>query len=256
MPRLKGDRFPREIVAYAVWLYHRFALRPADVENLLADRGVMVSRETIRKWVNRFSRHFADCIRRNRPAAGDKWQLDEVVTPINCRKYWLWLAVDATGDVIDILVLPQRNAKAARRFLARVIDRFGERFSVFQAADTASDRLIMVASSKAVENETASLHVSHELTYIGQIWEASREQLVASKEVQHGMAADIRAYCLAGRGRGVLPASLVEADIEAGRLVICPLEKDIAYTISLYCSPWAHRQAMRVYELCTRECMV
>jgi len=126
MSRLKGYRFPREIVAYAVWVYHRFALSTADVEDLLADRGVMVSRETIRKWVNRFGGHFADCTRRDRPAAGDKWHLDEVVIPINGRKYWLWRAVDANGDVLDILVQPQRNAKAARRFLARLIDRFGE----------------------------------------------------------------------------------------------------------------------------------
>lgn len=126
MPRLKGYRFPHKIVAYAVWVYHRFALSTADVEDLLADRGAMVSRETIRKWVNRFGRHFADCIRRDRPAAGDKSHLDEVVIPINGRKYWLWQAVDANGDVLDILVQPQRNAKAARRFLARLIDRFGE----------------------------------------------------------------------------------------------------------------------------------
>jgi putative transposase len=126
MPRLKGYRFPREIVAYAVWVYHRFALSAADVEDLLADRGVMVSRETIRKWVNRFGRHFADCIKRDRPGAVDKWHLDEVVIPINGRKYWLWRAIDANGDVLDILVQPQRNAKAARRFLARLIARFGE----------------------------------------------------------------------------------------------------------------------------------
>ena len=126
MPRLKGYRFPREIVAYAVWVYHRFALSTADVEDLLADRGVMVSRETIRKWVNRFGRHFADCIRRDRPGAVDKWHLDEVVIPINGRKYWLWRAIDANGDVLDTLVQPQRNAKAARRFLARLIARFGE----------------------------------------------------------------------------------------------------------------------------------
>lgn len=124
MPRLKGYRFPREIVAYAVWVYHRFALSAADVEDLLAARGVMVSRETVRKWVNRFGVHFAGCIRRDSPDAVDKWHLDEVVIPINGRKYWLWRAVDESGDVLDILVQPQRNAKAARRFLARVIDRF------------------------------------------------------------------------------------------------------------------------------------
>ncbi len=104
MPRLKGYRFPREIVAYAVWVYHRFALSMADVEDLLAVRGVVVSRETIRKWLNRFGVHFAGCIRRDRPAAVGKWHLDEVVIPINGRNCWLWRAVDASGDMLDILV--------------------------------------------------------------------------------------------------------------------------------------------------------
>ncbi len=97
MPRLKGFRFPREVIAYAVWVYHRFTLSTADVEDLLAERGVMVSRETIRQWVNRFGGHFANCIRRDRPTAADKWHLDEVVIPINGRKCWLWRAVDANG---------------------------------------------------------------------------------------------------------------------------------------------------------------
>jgi transposase-like protein len=63
----KGFRHPREIIAYAVWVHHRFALSTADVEDLLAERGVIVSRETIRLWVNRFGAHFADCVRRDRP---------------------------------------------------------------------------------------------------------------------------------------------------------------------------------------------
>jgi len=71
MPRLKGLRFTREIIAYAVWAYHRFALSTGDVEDLLAERGVIVSRKTIRLWVNRFGRHFADCVRRGRPFLPD-----------------------------------------------------------------------------------------------------------------------------------------------------------------------------------------
>jgi len=124
-PRLKGFRFPREIISYAVWAYYRFALSTADVEDLLAERGVVVSRESIRLWVNRFGAHFADCIRRDRHTAGDKWHLDEVVLPINGGKYWLWRAVDANGDVLDILVQPKRNAKSAMRFLKRLIAQFG-----------------------------------------------------------------------------------------------------------------------------------
>ncbi|MFG6664826.1 IS6 family transposase [Sulfitobacter sp. 916] len=126
LPRLKSYRFPREVVAYAVWVYHRFALSTVDVEDLLAERGVTVSRETVRKWVNRFGRHFADCIKRDRSTAADKWHLNEVVVPINGVKQWLWRAVDANGDVLDILVQPRRNAKAAKRFLARLIARFGK----------------------------------------------------------------------------------------------------------------------------------
>ena len=126
MPHIKGYRFPREVVAYAVLAYLRFALSTADVEDLLAERGVIVSRESIRLWVNRFGCHFADCIKRDRPKAADKWHLDEVVIPINGEKQWLWRAVDANGDTLDILVQKHRNVKAAKRFLRRLIARFGE----------------------------------------------------------------------------------------------------------------------------------
>ena len=126
MPRLKGFRFPREIVAYAVWAYHRFALSTADVEDLLAERGVIVSREAIRLWVNRFGAHFASRIRRDRPRPNDKWHLDEVVFPINGVKHWLWRAVDGNGDKLDLLVQTHRNSKAAKRFLTRLIAQFGQ----------------------------------------------------------------------------------------------------------------------------------
>ena len=126
MPGLKGFRFPREVIAYAVWAYHRFALSTADVEDLLAERGVIVSRETVRLWVNRFGRHFAGCIKRDRPRPNDKWHFDEVVITIAGERFWLWRAVDADGDTLDILVQRHRNAKAARRFLHRLINVYGD----------------------------------------------------------------------------------------------------------------------------------
>ena len=126
MPRLKGFRYPREILAYAVWTYHRFALRTADVEDLIAERGVIVSREAIRLWINRFGGHFANCIRRDRPSVNDKWHMDEVVITIRGKKLWLWLAIDVNGDVLDLLVQIRRNAKAAKRFFQRLVARFGE----------------------------------------------------------------------------------------------------------------------------------
>tara|TARA_R110002049_G_scaffold270445_1_gene447454 strand:- start:107 stop:481 length:375 start_codon:yes stop_codon:yes gene_type:complete len=76
-------------------------------------------------WVNRFGPHFANCIRRDRPRPNDKWHLDEVVISIRCKKHWLWRAIDANGDVLDILVQTRRNAKAARRFIQRLTAQFG-----------------------------------------------------------------------------------------------------------------------------------
>ncbi len=124
--RLKGFRYPREILADAVWAYHRLALSTADVEDLLAARGVIVSWEAIRLWVNRFGSNFADCIRRDRPRPNDNWHLDEVGLTIRGQKHWLWRTIDADGEVLDILVQTRRNAKAAKRFFKRLVARFGE----------------------------------------------------------------------------------------------------------------------------------
>ncbi|MCZ7481291.1 IS6 family transposase [Rhizobium rhizogenes] len=124
-PRLKGFRFARDVIAYAVWTYHRFALSAADVEDLLAERGVIVSRETVCLWVNRFGRHFAGCLRKDRPKPNDKWHMDEAVITMSGRKFWLWRAIDADGDVLDILVQTRRNTKAATRFFSRLVRHFG-----------------------------------------------------------------------------------------------------------------------------------
>ena len=105
MLRLKGFRYPREIIAYAVWAYHRFALSTADVEDLLAARGEVVSREAIRLWVNRFGQHFVNCIRRDRPQPNDKWHLDEVVITIRGKKHWLWRATAFSSSERSIVSL-------------------------------------------------------------------------------------------------------------------------------------------------------
>ena len=71
-------RFSAEIISYAVWLYHVFSLSLRDVELLLAERGILVSYETVRRWCKKFGASFADRLRRHRPRPGDKWHLDEV----------------------------------------------------------------------------------------------------------------------------------------------------------------------------------
>lgn len=126
LSRLKGFRFPRSVIGYAVWAYHRFALSLRDVEDLLAARGITVSYETIRDWVARFGVQFTAKVRRDRPRPADKWHLDEVVVPIKGRKHWLWRAVDANGDVLDILVQSRRNKAAAMRFFRKLFKIWGQ----------------------------------------------------------------------------------------------------------------------------------
>nr|WP_325249113.1 IS6 family transposase [Amylibacter sp.] len=124
-PRLKGYRFPRSIVSYAVWAYHRFALSLRDVEDLLAERGVTVIYETIRAWVRKFGAQIAKRVRAARRQPTDKWHLDEVVITIRGKKHWLWRAVDSNGEILDILVQTRRNARADKRFISRLIARWG-----------------------------------------------------------------------------------------------------------------------------------
>jgi putative transposase len=116
-----GHRFPAEVISHAVWLYHAFSLSFRDVELLLAARGIVVSYESVRRWCKKFAESFADCLRRRRPRPGDKWHLDEVFIRIQGVQHYLWRAVDRDGVVLDILVQPRRDAKAAKRFFRRLL---------------------------------------------------------------------------------------------------------------------------------------
>jgi putative transposase len=121
----RRHRFPAEIISHGVWLYYRFLLSYRDVEELLAERGVVVSYETIRQWCRKFGPVFAASLRRRRPRPGDKWHLDEMVLKINGTRRYLWRAVDQEGIVLDILVQGRRNQEAAESFLHRVVDGCG-----------------------------------------------------------------------------------------------------------------------------------
>jgi putative transposase len=116
----RGYRFPPEIIAHAVWLYFRFHLSFRDVQDLLAERGVIVSHESLRQWCNKFGAAFAGRLCRRRARVGDKWHLDEVMLKINGKRHWLWRAVDQNGVVLDILVQSRRDQQAAERFLRQV----------------------------------------------------------------------------------------------------------------------------------------
>jgi putative transposase len=117
----KRHRYPVEIIGYAVWLYFRFSLSYRDVEELLAERGVVVTYETTRQWCLKFGQQYANELRRRRPKPGDTWHLDEVFIRINGRTYYLWRAVDQYGAVLDILVQSRRNKAAAKNFFRKLL---------------------------------------------------------------------------------------------------------------------------------------
>ena len=104
-----------------MWLYHRFCLSFRDVEDLLAERGIIVSYEAIRLWCQKFGPDYARKLKRRQGRLGDMWHLDEVFIRINGQQQYLWRAVDQDGDVIDILVQPQRDQRAAERFFRRLL---------------------------------------------------------------------------------------------------------------------------------------
>ncbi|MFH8516791.1 IS6 family transposase [Streptomyces gelaticus] len=120
-PSYRGHRYPVEIISHCVWLYFRFPLSFREVEELMLERGVIVSYETIRRWCLKFGQQYANSLRRRRPRPGDKWHLDEVFVKINGEQKYLWRAVDQDGMVLDILVQNRRDKTAARRFFRRLV---------------------------------------------------------------------------------------------------------------------------------------
>jgi putative transposase len=121
----KGHRYPVEVISHCVWLYFRFPLSFREVEELMLERGVTVSYETVRRWCGKFGQQYANALRRRQPRPGGRWHLDEVFVKINGEQKYLWRAVDQDGDVLDILVQNRRDKAAARRFLRRLLEKTG-----------------------------------------------------------------------------------------------------------------------------------
>jgi putative transposase len=128
----KRHRFPPEIIRHAIWLYARFTLSFRDVEELLAERGIDASYETVRRWFLKSQRISAV---RGRDRA-ITWHLDEMVISIRGGKYWLWRAVDNEGEVLDFLVQRRRDAQAAKKLMVKLLKKHG-----FAPSRLVTDRL-------------------------------------------------------------------------------------------------------------------
>ncbi len=148
-----GYRFPPEIISHSVWLYHRFCLSFRDVEDLLAERGVVVSYESIRSWCNKFGPDYARSIKKRRGTLGDTWYMDEVyIVIVRGERRYLWRAVDQDGDVLDILVQKRKDKRAAMRFFKKLMKGQGR-----SARLIVTDKLPIYGAAKKIIMST-SMH--------------------------------------------------------------------------------------------------
>ena len=178
----RGYRFPVEFIDHAVWLYLRLCLSFRDIEDLLAERGIVVSYETIRSWCIKFGPAYARIIKKRRGSLGDTWYMDEVyIVTVRGERRYLWRAADQEslphersecfgyGDVLDILVQKRKDKKAAERFFKKLMKGQGR-----SAREIVSDKLPSYgAARKAVMPTSMHCHeryannraeVSHEHT--------------------------------------------------------------------------------------------
>ncbi len=125
MNTYKRHRFPPEIISYAVWLYHRFNLSHRDIEDLLAERCIIVTRESIRLWCIKFGAIYTRRLKRKHRGYGDTFYIDEVFVRINGKQHYLWRAVDQDGEVVDVYLQAKRNGAAAKRFFKRLLRNHG-----------------------------------------------------------------------------------------------------------------------------------
>ena len=125
MNTYKHHRFPPDIISYAVWLYYRFNLSHRDIEDLLAERSITVSREAIRLWCIKFGAIYSRRLKRKHQGYGDTFYIDEVSVKINGKRHYLWRAVDQDGEVIDVYLQAKHDGAAAKRFFKRLLRSHG-----------------------------------------------------------------------------------------------------------------------------------
>ena len=125
MKTYKRHRFRPDIISYAVWLYYRFNLSHRDIEDLLAERGIIVTRESIRLWCIKFGAIYARRLKRNHRGYGDTFYIDEVFVKISGKQHYLWRAVDQDGEVVDVYLQSKQDGAAAKRFFRRLLRNYG-----------------------------------------------------------------------------------------------------------------------------------
>jgi len=117
----KRHRFPSEIISYTVWLYYRFNLSHRDIEDLLAERGIVASYESIRRWCIKFGLKYVKRLKRKHQGYGDTFYIDEVFVKIDGKQHYLWRAADQDGEVVDVFLQSRRDGNAAKQLFRRLL---------------------------------------------------------------------------------------------------------------------------------------
>ena len=171
MNTYKRHRFPPDIISYAVWLYYRFNLSHRDIEDLLAERGITVTRESIRLWCIKFGAIYTCRLKRKHRGDGDTFFIDEVFVKIKGKQHYLWRAVDQDGEVVDVYLQAKRDGAAAKRFFKRLLRSHGSEprkivTDKLRSYGVAHRELIpeTIHSAKQYENKRAEQ--SHEVTRV------------------------------------------------------------------------------------------
>ena len=204
----KRHRFPPEIIQHAVWLYHRFNLSARDIEDLLAERGITVTYESIRLWCTKFGPKYARRLRRKHQGYGDTFYIDEVFVKIRGKPHYLWRAVDQDGEVVDVFLQVRREAEAAKRSFDRLLIVLGG-----EPRETVTDKL----GSYAVAHRELALdsildtsrhannraELSHQPT---RVRERGMRRFKSTHQAQRFLGVHAAVYNLSNRGRHSISA--------------------------------------------------
>jgi len=204
----KGYRFPADIISYAVWVYYRFNLSYRDVEDLLAERGVNVSYESIRLWCNRFGPEYAKRLKRKHQGYGDTFFIDEVFVKINGKQHYLWRAVDQDGEVVDVYLQAKRDGTTAKRFFKRVLKSHGGEprkivTDKLRSYNVAHRNLIPGAIHDTSQYANNRAELSHQPT---RVRERGMRKFKSPKQAQQFLSVHAAVYNLFNLGRHLVRA--------------------------------------------------
>jgi putative transposase len=204
----KRHRFPPEIIQHAVWLYHRFNLSARDIEDLLAERGIAVSYESIRLWCIKFGSQYAKRLRCRHQGYGDTFFIDEVFVRVEGKQQYLWRAVDQDGEVVDVFLQNRRDGKAAKRFFKRLLKNHeGEPRKIvtdkLRSYGVAHRELIpdTIHDTSQYANNRAEL--SHQPT---RVRERGMRRFKSTRQAQRFLSAHAAVYNLFNLGRHLISA--------------------------------------------------